>query len=39
MSDQKSQTKTPQARTPLSRKLSPSGGLGIKKLQQTGAAN
>ena len=38
MSDQKhQQTKAPEARTPLSRKLSPSGGPGVKKLQQIGA--
>ena len=40
MSDQKNeQTKAPAVKTPLSRKLSPSGGLGVKKLQQTGGAN
>ena len=40
MSDQKNtQTKAPAVKTPLSRKLSPSGGLGVKKLHQTGGGN
>ena len=40
MSDQKNQqSKAPAAKTPLSRKLSPSGGMGVKKLQLTGGSN
>ena len=35
MSDQKTEKKS-EKKTPLSRKLSPSGGIGVKKLQLTG---
>ena len=38
MSDQKIENKT-EKKVPLSRKLSPSGGLGVKKLRETGGAS
>jgi hypothetical protein len=38
MSEKKTEKQT-EKKTPMARKLSPSGGLGIKKLQQTGGAN
>lgn len=39
MSDEKKTENKTEKKVPMSRKLSPSGGLGIKKLRETGGGN